>query len=48
MQQTEVDYLRRYDEFKNQIEQFYEMPDKMIALLDLIFLDENNVEARHR
>jgi len=30
---TEVDYLHKYDEFKYKIEQSYEMPDKMIALL---------------
>ena len=29
----EVDYLQKYDEFKHNIEQSYEMPDKMIALL---------------
>lgn len=30
---SEVDYLHKYDEFKYQVEQSYEMPDKMIALL---------------
>ena len=30
---SEVDYLHKYDEFKHKIEQLYEMPDKMIALL---------------
>ncbi len=30
---SEVDYLHQYDEFKYKIEQSYEMPDKMIALL---------------
>jgi len=29
----EVDYLHQYDEFKLQIEQSFDMPDKMIALL---------------
>jgi len=30
---SEVDYLHKYDEFKYKIEQSYEMPDKMIALI---------------
>lgn len=35
----EVDYLHKYDEFKHEIEQEYDMPDKMIALL-VRFLDQ--------
>lgn len=38
---AEVDYLQKYDEFKYQIEQSYDMPDKMIALL-VRFLDQGN------
>jgi hypothetical protein len=38
---AEVDYLRKYDEFKNYIDNKYEMPDKLVA--DLVrFLEQNN------
>lgn len=37
----EVDYLHKYDEFKHQIEQSFEMPDKMIALLIRILEQDN-------
>lgn len=37
----EVSYLIRYDEFKRYLEEDFEMPDKMIALLTR-FLDQNN------
>lgn len=30
---SEVDFLRKYDLFKQEIEEYYDMPDKMIALL---------------
>jgi hypothetical protein len=29
----EVDYLAKYDEFKNYIDEVYEMPDDMVSLL---------------
>jgi hypothetical protein len=38
---AEVDYLHRYDEFKHQVEQEYEMPDTMIAML-VRFLEQGN------
>ena len=37
----EIDYLRKYDEFKKYIDDEFEMPDKMIALL-IRFLEQNN------
>ncbi len=37
----EVDYLTKYDIFKNHIEDEYEMPDKLIAML-IRFLEQNN------
>jgi len=38
---AEVNYLRKYDEFKSYVENTLEMPDKMIA--DLVrFLEQNN------
>lgn len=37
----EVDYLTKYDTFKKLIEEEYEMPDKLIALLNL-FLEQND------
>ncbi len=37
----EVDYLHKYDEFKHKVEQTYEMPDKMIALL-VRFLEQGD------
>jgi len=38
---TEVTYLAQYDEFKRFIDDDFEMPDKMIALL-VRFLEQNN------
>ena len=37
----EVNYLVRYDEFKHYIDNEYEMPDKMVAIL-VRFLEQNN------
>ncbi len=37
----EVNYLLRYDEFKNFIDNEFEMPDKMVAIL-VRFLEQNN------
>jgi Fic family protein len=37
----EINYLRKYDEFKRYIDNNYEMPDKMLALL-VRFLEQNN------
>ncbi len=37
----EVDYLTKYDTFKKAIENEYEMPDKLIAILNR-FLEQNN------
>lgn len=38
---NEVKYIIRYDEFKNYIDNVFEMPDKKIALL-VLFLQSNN------
>ncbi len=38
---NEVAYLRQYDEFKRFLEDEYEMPDKLVALL-VRFLEQNN------
>ena len=43
----EVDYLTKYDTFKKDIEDEYEMPDKLIALLNL-FLEQNNGKLSER
>jgi Fic family protein len=43
----EVDYLRKYDEFKLWIEQSWEMPDKMIALLSR-FLEQGEGKLSKR
>jgi len=43
----EVDYLRKYDEFKFRIEQSWEMPDKMIALLSR-FLEQGEGKLSKR
>ena len=43
----EVDYLTKYDTFKKDIEDEYEMPDKLIALLNL-FLEQNNGKLSKR
>lgn len=37
----EINYLRKYDGFKRYIDNNYEMPDKMLALL-VRFLEQNN------
>lgn len=37
----EISYLNKYDEFKNYIEDEFEMPDKMVALL-VRFLEQND------
>jgi len=37
----EIAYLSHYDEFKNYLEEEFEMPDKMIAIL-VRFLEQNN------
>ena len=44
---SEVDYLHKFDEFKYQIEQTYEMPDKMVALL-VRFLEQGNGKLSNR
>lgn len=36
---AEVDYLRKYDEFKRYVDDTYEMPDDMVALL-VLFLEQ--------
>lgn len=38
---SEIDYLHKYDEFKYKVEQKYDMPDKMIALL-VRFLEQGD------
>ena len=43
----EVDYLHKYDEFKYRIEQTYDMPDKMIALL-VRFLEQGDGKLSKR
>lgn len=37
----EVDYLQKYDEMKSWLDENFEMPDKMVALL-IRFLEQNN------
>ena len=37
----EVSYLKKYDDFKAWLDNTFEMPDKMVALL-VRFLDQNN------
>lgn len=37
---TEISYLIRYDEFKNIIDEEFEMPDRLVVLL-VNFLDQN-------
>jgi Fic family protein len=46
---NEVEYLRKYDAFKFMLDQTFEMPDKMVALL-VRFLDQGNgsLSARAR
>jgi len=43
----EVDYLTKYDEFKRFLEDDFEMPDKLIALL-VQFLDQNSGKISKR
>lgn len=38
---AEIEYLANYDTFKNKIEEEFDMPDKMIAML-VRFLEQNN------
>ncbi len=38
---NEVEYLNRYDEMKRYLEETYEMPDKIVALL-IRFIEQNN------
>lgn len=44
---AEVDYLQKYDAFKYRIEQAFEMPDRMIALL-VRFLEQGNGKLTNR
>jgi len=43
----EVDYLTKFEEFKNFIDETFEMPDDMVALL-LRFLEQNNGKLSSR
>lgn len=38
---NEVEYLQKYDEMKNYLDNVFQMPDKMVALL-IRFLEQNN------
>lgn len=38
---NEVEYLQKYDDMKNYLDNMFEMPDKMVALL-IRFLEQNN------
>ena len=38
---NEVEYLQKYDEMKNYLDDVFQMPDKMVALL-IRFLEQNN------
>ncbi|MBL1278772.1 MAG: Fic family protein [Fluviicola sp.] len=44
---NEVDYLRKYDEFKRYVEDTYEMPDDLISLL-VRFLEQGNGKLSKR
>jgi len=44
---NEIDYLIKYDDFKTYINEQFEMPDKMIALL-VRFLEQNNGKISKR
>lgn len=44
---TELEYLHNYDEFKHAVDQQFDMPDKMIALL-LKFLSQGNGKLSKR
>jgi hypothetical protein len=37
----EINYLANYDEFKNYLDEEFEMPDKLVAIL-VRFLEQNN------
>ena len=43
----EVNYLLKYDEFKRFLDNEFEMPDKMVAML-VRFLEQNNGELSKR
>ena len=43
----EVDYLRKYDEFKRYIDDTYEMPDDLVALL-ISFLEQGTGQLSKR
>ncbi len=43
----EVDYLQRYDEMKRYLDDYFEMPDKTVALL-IRFLEQNNGRLSRR
>jgi hypothetical protein len=42
-----VEYLNRYDEMKRYLEETYEMPDKIVALL-IRFIEQNNGQLSKR
>jgi hypothetical protein len=44
---TEVNYLRKYDEFKRYVDDTYEMPDDMVALL-VSFLEQGEGKLSKR
>jgi len=44
---NEVDYLTKYDNFKRYLEEVFEMPDRMVALL-IRFLEQNNGQLSKR
>jgi hypothetical protein len=41
----EVAYLTRFDDFKKYLENIFDMPDKMVALV-IRFLEQNNGRSR--
>ncbi|KFF06318.1 Fic family protein [Flavobacterium reichenbachii] len=43
----EVDYLQKYDEMKSYLDDIFQMPDKMVALL-IRFLEQNNGKLSKR
>ena len=44
---NEINYLTNYDEFKKYLDDEFEMPDKLVALL-VRFLDQNSGELSKR
>jgi len=44
---AEIEYLHKYDEFKYKVDQSFEMPDKMIALL-VRFLEQGEGKLSKR